>query len=133
MAPDTSNGTTAALGDLGVLCTSAEGWAAEQAGRSVSAVIAALYNSSESLIDPNPRVYDDVTPNVVQCSAGGGECPMLVGPGASKTGAGERTAIWVVAEDATVDASWRMTCYVEVEVRVANLELMWVGKPARLE
>eukprot|EP01046_Picozoa_sp_COSAG06_P040425 COSAG06_NODE_4893_length_3877_cov_5.358391_2_plen_530_part_00 len=137
MTPDNPGETTATLDGMGVLCPGAGDWVAEQAGRSVSAVIAGVYDPSENLHDAVPRVYDDAIPNAVQCSAGGGECPMRVGEGASNTAADERTAIMVVAEDSSVgenlDRMWRMTCYVEVEVRIANLELTWAGMPERLQ
>jgi len=132
MAPDNPGETVATLGGMDALCAGADEWAAEQAGRSVSAVLAGLYDPSEMLQPTFPRVYDAVTHNAIQCSSGGEGCPMRVGEGASNTAVGERTAIMVVAEDTTV-VPWRMTCYVEVEVRVARLELVWMGMPERLQ
>ena len=71
MSPQNSGETTVALDGMETLCTDAQGWAGEKAGRTVSAVIAALYDASEPLSAPVPRVYDATTPNGIQCAVDG--------------------------------------------------------------
>ena len=79
VTPNVQGESTSILESIGTLCSSAVEWATERSGRTVSAVIAQLYDQSGPLVDASPRVYDDATPNAIQCSTGDSECVLRVG------------------------------------------------------
>ena len=132
LSPDTGE-TYATISDIDNICAGSSHWSQGGPGRIVSAVYLGAYDATTPLDSTSLVAFDDALSNGVQCATAGG-CVMQAGAWTSQsTPQGMATPAMIVAEDPTgVDPSWRMTCYVEVAVKAASIDLQWANEPNRL-